>query len=222
MGYVYRYIDKKDNIIKYVGIVWGETRTLERRLQEHTKDNWFSSSEWRIEYICEDIDTRSEAESFESHYISLYKTDQYYNIAKSGWGINKYLPNRERDFVLYKPEEHISQKMRKEIAMLTAEKEKLENEINNLHFSKDRISAQIDKLKETLCETEYAICNSKNVSISIKEIFDALDKQAAIYDELTYGISTKSKIEKWKYLYSGVLRAKDCIEELMLKHNIIA
>ena len=72
MGYVYRYIDKKDNIIKYVGIVWGETRTLERRLQEHTKDNWFSSSEWRIEYIYVKILIQDQKQNLLNLIIFLY------------------------------------------------------------------------------------------------------------------------------------------------------
>ena len=94
MGYVYRYRDKKDGIIKYVGIVWSNNRTLFQRIKEHERDDWYKKSEWYIEYISENITTRTDAEYFEAHYISLYKTDQYYNIKKSGWGVSNYLPER--------------------------------------------------------------------------------------------------------------------------------
>ena len=35
MAYIYRYTDLVDNIIKYVGIVWSDNRSLEDRLYEH-------------------------------------------------------------------------------------------------------------------------------------------------------------------------------------------
>lgn len=37
MAWVYRYTDLSDNIIKYIGIVWGKNRTLKQRLIEHKK-----------------------------------------------------------------------------------------------------------------------------------------------------------------------------------------
>ena len=39
MAYVYRYTDLADNIIKYVGIVYGENRTLKQRIYEHFRDD---------------------------------------------------------------------------------------------------------------------------------------------------------------------------------------
>lgn len=101
MGYVYRYRDNTDGIIKYVGIVYGNTRTLEMRCNEHLLNDEWCNTNFTIEYITEDIDNRSEAECFESHYISLYGTDKYFNKTKLGWGINKYLPDREKDFLVY-------------------------------------------------------------------------------------------------------------------------
>lgn len=41
MGYVYRYTDLTDNVIKYVGIVWKDNRTLDDRIYEHSYfDGW--------------------------------------------------------------------------------------------------------------------------------------------------------------------------------------
>lgn len=104
MAWIYRYTDLDDGIIKYVGIVWGKTRVLSSRIDEHKKHNWYKGKHWKIEYISEKIDTRSEAESFESHYVSLYRP--YYNISKKGWGLNKFLPNRENEWIEYVEEDH--------------------------------------------------------------------------------------------------------------------
>ena len=101
MAYVYRYTDLSDGIIKYVGIVWSETRTLEQRINEHQKDEWCLGKKWKIEFICEDIESRTDAEYFESHYISLFKTDYWFNKSKRRWGISKYLPERN-DWKIYK------------------------------------------------------------------------------------------------------------------------
>lgn len=102
MAYIYRYIDNEDKIIKYVGIVWSKNRSLKQRINEHKHyDKWCKNKEFTIEYIEENIITRTDAEYFESHYISLYGTDKYYNEKKSGWGISSFLPNRENDWIKY-------------------------------------------------------------------------------------------------------------------------
>jgi hypothetical protein len=100
MGYVYRYIDKRDEIIKYVGIVWSDNRTISERCIEHLKNDEWCNEEYRIEYIERDIHSRTDAEYLESHLISLYQTDKYYNIRKAGWGISNVLP-REFDWKEY-------------------------------------------------------------------------------------------------------------------------
>ena len=40
MPYIYRYIDKKDMIVKYIGIVHNNNRTLEQRIKEHAKEKY--------------------------------------------------------------------------------------------------------------------------------------------------------------------------------------
>ena len=98
MAYIYRYTDLRDGIIKYVGIVWSPGRTLEDRLANHMSEQWFKESEYKIEYIEEGINTRTDAEYFEAHYISKYGTHKYYNKGKAGWGESEYLPDRENDW----------------------------------------------------------------------------------------------------------------------------
>ena len=102
LAYVYRYIDNSDGVIKYVGIVWSENRTLTQRIYEHQRnDEWCKNGSFTIEYIEENINTRTDAEYFESHYISLYGTDKYFNEKKSGWGVSSFLPDRENDWKKY-------------------------------------------------------------------------------------------------------------------------
>ncbi len=99
MAYVYRYIDADDNKIKYVGIVYG--KSFGGRITAHaSQDDWRYKGNWRIEYF--ECDNRSEAEAFESHLIALYKTYEHYNKAKKNWGLNKYLPNVEEWWKIYK------------------------------------------------------------------------------------------------------------------------
>lgn len=89
---VYRYIDKTDNIIKYVGIAC--PNGLKSRMRCHkSQDYWKYEGAWRIEIF--ECENKSEAEAFESHLISLYGTDKYYNKMKAGWGLNQYLPDVE-------------------------------------------------------------------------------------------------------------------------------
>ena len=102
MGYVYRYTDLKDNKIKYVGIVYGETRSLGRRIYEHRLyDEWCKNNNYKIEYIKMPIHTRTDVEFLESHFISLYGTDKYFNIRKKGWGVSNLVSYEETEWILY-------------------------------------------------------------------------------------------------------------------------
>ena len=51
MAYVYRYTDLSDGIVKYVGVVWSENRTLSQRIREHFNDKWCKGKKWKIEFI---------------------------------------------------------------------------------------------------------------------------------------------------------------------------
>lgn len=82
MAYVYRYLDRSDNV-KYVGIVHGDTlEDLRRRLLQHKNEPEFRPS-WRIEYI--PGLTRTDAEILEAHFIAL-NCDSCINKAKRAWG----------------------------------------------------------------------------------------------------------------------------------------
>lgn len=86
MGCIYRYTDKTDGIIKYVGIVWSDNRSLAQRVKEHKKEPWYKNGDWEIEYSSKHINSRLDAELLEAYYISLYGTKDWYNISKADWG----------------------------------------------------------------------------------------------------------------------------------------
>jgi hypothetical protein len=83
MAKIYRYIDMRDNFIKYVGIVYGENRTLEQRHKEHLKKDIWCDENFKVQYLDVPINSRSEAEALEAHFISLYQTGSWYNKSKS-------------------------------------------------------------------------------------------------------------------------------------------
>lgn len=92
MAKIYRYIDMRDNFIKYVGIVYGENRTLEQRHKEHLKKDIWCDEKFKVQYLDVPINSRSEAEALEAHFISLYQTGSWYNKSKSNWGQSSFVP----------------------------------------------------------------------------------------------------------------------------------
>lgn len=96
MGYVYRYTDLSDGIIKYVGIVWSDRRELSQRIYEHASYDWWCiGRKWKIEYIETPINTRTDAEYMEAHFIALFHSgleENGFNSKKDGWGISSFIP----------------------------------------------------------------------------------------------------------------------------------
>lgn len=89
---VYRYVDLTDSITKYIGITCKKhkDRSLETRIKEHYNKHKWAKGNYRIDYFI--VNCQTDAEAFESHLISLYKTYNYYNKAKADWGVSSYLP----------------------------------------------------------------------------------------------------------------------------------
>lgn len=133
MGYIYRYIDLADNIIKYVGIVWANNRTLQQRMQEHEKnDNWCFVRRWKVEYIETNINNRTEAEFFESHFITLYQTYKYFNIKKQNWGTSDLVQFSDNDWKEFNDDIYKENKHKNTIKRLEAQIEQLEESIQSL------------------------------------------------------------------------------------------
>lgn len=102
MGFLYRYIDLEDNIIKYVGIVkhGNKIGKLKNRIYtHHSLDEWAKNGQWKIEYLKRDIQSRTDVECLEAHYIALYGTDKYYNQRKSGWGLCSFVDSTDDEWI---------------------------------------------------------------------------------------------------------------------------
>ena len=97
---LYRYIDKADNEIKYIGIVYSKSRNIRQRVLEHLADEWAKNKEWIIEVYEDEIKTRTDAEFLEAHCIALYKTYNFFNDSKCDWGISQFIQINEE---LWKP-----------------------------------------------------------------------------------------------------------------------
>ncbi len=211
MAYIYRYTDLVDNIIKYVGIVWSDNRSLEDRLYEHElRDDWCRTRKWKIEYLTENITTRTDAEYFEAHYISLYQTDKYFNVSKAGWGVSSFLPNRENDWVefIQKP---ITLKQNLSDLRLTIMEEK--RKLNKLQFEIEDKNKELDKLA---CNINYCLDSSNNFTLNSSELIKRLDEKRATYEDFQYGITSKSSINKWIYREEGIRAAISIVKEYLL------
>ena len=86
-GYVYKYVDNNDGIVKYVGLV-NPGNSLKNRINQHKKDKWYHS-QFSVYYL--EVNTKTDCEFLESFFIAYYGTDKYYNMAKSGWGGSEYI-----------------------------------------------------------------------------------------------------------------------------------
>ncbi|WP_143323005.1 hypothetical protein [Clostridium sp. HBUAS56010] len=129
---------------------------MKQRIKEHIKnDDWCDKENYKVEYIEENIVSRTDAEYFEAHYISLFKTDQYYNKSKTGWGISTFLPVRN-DWIEYKdrPLEFKELKIHK-----TQEKEFRHNSKPILQFDKNKkLVKHYNSIKEASECTEFTRC----------------------------------------------------------------
>lgn len=201
MGYVYRYTDLDDNQIKYVGIVWSDNRTLKQRIREHEyNDDWCKGRGWKIEYISENIETRTDAEYLESHYISRFGTGRWYNIAKSGWGVSSFIKDRD-DWQLYDIERE------QELDILKQRIERLENRNNELLDEicslKKQKESLIDQLREEVESKRYSDTGNKTSPILTEEAHPEKVSYSGIYKKepvwtknksLFNGVRVKNKI----------------------------
>jgi hypothetical protein len=157
--YVYRYTDLNDEIIKYVGNVWSNNRTLQKRIREHKNDDWYKDKNWKIEYI--QVNTRTDAEYLESHFIEKYKTYNYYNQAKAHWGISDFIKD-DFEWKLYT--EDLS-----EFECLKNYNKKLCNENNKLSLDIKKLEYELKDAKNQINYLEQ----NKNTDITQDEIDDA-------------------------------------------------
>lgn len=182
MGYVYRYTDLSDNIIKYVGIVWSKNRTLLQRIKEHeAQDEWCKNKNWKIEYIETPINTRTDAEYMEAHFISYFGTNKYFNRAKSGWGISSFIEKRD-NWQLFDIEKE------QKLNDLEIENVILQNKVEHL-------SKQLEEFKKMREQSKTASTEVNYLKDRVKELERQIDVFADINRTLHNNCSQKEAIK---------------------------
>lgn len=214
MGFVYRYRDIKDGIIKYVGIVWStdDIGGLYKRIKQHSNyDYWAGLHEWQIEYIEEGIKTRTDAEYFESHYVSLFDTGNWYNKSKVGWGISCYLPDRSDWKIL--DISRINNKF--SIGIEQHDKELLFTVYNlvNRNFRKRKVNKYFTNGKDinvylTKCRSAVSVNNNTfyfnedNACLYYISFDDFLSRTDMIIEAQKYSVDFNNKELFRKYIYN--------------------
>lgn len=89
MPYIYKYIDKRDGVVKYVGLIRSDNN-FPRRFLQHKSDPWYAEGEWAVEYA--EVGSICDAEALEGHFIAYYHTYDYFNKAKASWGELSFAP----------------------------------------------------------------------------------------------------------------------------------
>lgn len=87
VGYVYKYIDKTDDIVKYVGLV-NPGNSLTQRILQHEHEDWYHEN-FEVFYI--EAKSKTDVEYLESAFIAHYKSYEFYNKAKHNWGISSLI-----------------------------------------------------------------------------------------------------------------------------------
>ena len=222
MGYVYRYTDLTDNVIKYVGIVWSDNRTLLQRIKEHyLYDEWCKDKEWKIEYLCENIDTRTDAEYMEAHYIARYETNKYYNKAKSGWGISSFIQDRD-DWQLFDNEKE------NEINDIKQENNKLHRENKGLLQQITVLSERLERYEKENCRIKKELHTYKQKPLAIHKNdvsvnSEKVSKEKCVDEPLKISLTNKTE-PMWsqnKSLYEGkiIKNKRNTTDELFNGRN---
>lgn len=92
MPYIYKYVNCKTQDVEYVGII-NKDSNFPRRFDQHKRDAWYEPFKYDIYYA--QVQSQTDAEALEGHFISFYGSDKYHNKAKTGWGECSFAPEIE-------------------------------------------------------------------------------------------------------------------------------
>ena len=89
MPYIYKYVNKETDDVEYVGIIKADSN-FPRRFDQHKSDSWYKPNKYTIYYSA--VESQTDAEALEGHFISLYESYKFHNKAKDKWGICSFAP----------------------------------------------------------------------------------------------------------------------------------
>ena len=183
MNYVYRYTDKEDGIIKYVGIVCRDSENaLMNRIKEHANnDKWCVGKTWKIEYII--VPTKNDAHSLESHFIELYGTKRWFNRAKTKLGILTYYKEKP-EWRLFEDNYFVKQKQIVEneriggiLVSVTRIPDIIAKNMGNIRLSILIIGDMLKDEDYSLYSKEELLRDKEELENAMKEYEDFFDKQ---------------------------------------------
>ena len=199
MPFVYRYKDMLSDTYKYIGIVKANgVPSLQRRIMEHERDAWFTTSKWYIDYMT--TANVAEAEAIESHLISLYHAE--FNKAKANWGTCSFI---DIDDTLFVPFSTIDPR------------EKFRKEIHKLQGRIETLKRMEKEAQEQWINT--TIIQSRTISILATDIADYMQMQANRLWDFSIGVNPKSQIN-WTYLALQWEKSKAAFEHAVRQITI--
>ncbi len=209
--YVYKYTDKNDDMVKYVGI----TNDLTKRVREHKRDKWSVEGDWQIDYF--EVDTLTDAQALEGHFISEYGTADYYNKSKTKWGKCTFAPTVK--WVNYKGSGGIPYYTEIERRYYEAQHQitHLSEEIRHLNhlMNKNAKESASKFFKDTFVEQEYSI-DGKWYYIDKDTCYKLYNEFAELY---TCAYYFEDSEELWELLYR-TKKARERMDEERLENVI--
>lgn len=155
IGYVYKYVDRNDGDIKYVGLV-NVGKSLTQRIKQHEHENWYHDN---FDIYYSELNSKTDCEFVEAHLIEYYHTYEYYNKAKSHWGESKYIDATKLKWKKYLSDD-----------ILQAKQDAIKQSHELDHWTKKRyeLKQQYDKIRNSYLITKNNITDILNKREELK------------------------------------------------------
>lgn len=170
MPFVYRYIDKADGVVKYVGIVCRNCdNALHKRIKEHfNSDDWAKLFNWRVEYI--EVKTKGDAHALEGHLISYYKTYEWFNKAKSDYGLLSFINSNEFDWKLFEKDSDVLNQYQEDFNIVRGWRAREKNSSRYLSENPRNLDQSMSQWLKKVCELEDFLKKCIDVKETITEM----------------------------------------------------
>jgi len=180
MPVVYRYTDIDDGIVKYIGLSKEDSPKI--RIQGHRRDK-LCGGHWIIDYFL--TETLGSADAWETHLINYYGTGQWFNTAKTDYGLVIEFIGREDEiqWIRYKgssrrripaplsSEEVAKRKIQSINALICREEENI-SMLQLMYPMSEAESAQSFCLNEFICINLRKIMRTRIIEVP-KNVYDS-------------------------------------------------
>lgn len=185
MPYVYKYTDKTDGIVKYVGIVCRQgDNALLKRLKEHSAtDNWAISHNWKVEYL--EVKTKGDAHALEGHFIAFYKSYEWFNKAKSDYGLLSFVDGNTFEWKEFEQDSEILNQYYSEFDEVKGWKAQEEIRSRFLNETPRSVDQMVCQTLEVLVAAEkylHELYETKKVILSMKRNGESIQGRDIDFD----------------------------------------